>query len=93
VLGCWSTLAYDRDLLAALLGSTRAALLVAAAGGETTSGLAQRLGVSVAATSQQLAVLRNAGLVASTRQGRAVCHDLTPLGVRLLLASGPFSQG
>jgi hypothetical protein len=93
VLGLWSTPGYDRDVLAALLGSTRAALLVAAAGGETTSGLAQRLGVSVAAASQQLAVLRNAGLVASTRRGRAVHHDLTPLGVRLLLASGPFSQG
>jgi hypothetical protein len=93
VLGLRSTPGYDRDVLAALLGSTRAALLVAAAGGETTSGLAQRLGVSVAATSQQLAVLRHGGLVASTRRGRAVHHDLTPLGVRLLLASGPFSPG
>ena len=93
VVGLWSTPAYDRDALAGVLGSTRAALLVAAAGGQTTSGLARRVGVSVAAASQQLAALRAAGLVASTRRGRAVHHDLTSLGVQLLLASGPFSHG
>jgi DNA-binding transcriptional ArsR family regulator len=90
VLALWAAPAYDRDVLAVLLGSTRAALLVAAACGDSTSQLAERLDVCVASVSQHLTALRNAGLVRSTRRGRAVHHDLTPLGVQLLLASGRF---
>jgi DNA-binding transcriptional ArsR family regulator len=90
VLALWAGPAYDRDVLAVLLGTTRSALLVAAACGDSTSQLAERLDVSVASVSQHLTALRNAGLVRSTRRGRAVYHDLTRLGVQLLLASGPF---
>jgi DNA-binding transcriptional ArsR family regulator len=90
VLALWAGPAYDRDVLAVLLGTTRAALLEAAACGDSTSHLAERLDVSVASVSQHLTALRNGGLVRSTRRGRAIHHDLTPLGVQLLLASGRF---
>jgi DNA-binding transcriptional ArsR family regulator len=92
VLALWAAPAYDRDVLAVLLGRTRAALLVAAACGDSTSHLAKRLDVSVASVSQHLTALRNAGLVRSTRRGRAIHHDLTSLGVQLLLASGRFTH-
>ena len=92
LLSFWTAPGYDRDALAALLGTTRAAVLVAAARGDSTSHLADRLDVSVASVSQHLATLRTAGLVRSTRRARAVHHDLTPLGVQLLLASGRFNE-
>ena len=88
----WGAPPYDRDALAALLGATRAAVLVAATCGATTSQLAERLKISVPSVSQHLTALRDAGLVRSTRRGRAVHHDLTNLGVRLLLGSGGFSD-
>jgi DNA-binding transcriptional ArsR family regulator len=91
LLALWHGPASDRDVLAALLGGTRAAVLLAATRGDSTSDLADRLDVSVASASQHLTALRNAGLVAGTRRGRAVHHDLTPLGVQLLLASGRFT--
>jgi hypothetical protein len=37
----------------------------------------------VSSTSEHLAVLRAAGLVATTRTGRFLVHQLTPLGVAL----------
>jgi Helix-turn-helix domain len=92
MLGLWAAPVHHRGVLAALLGATRAAVLMAATCGESTSRLADRLDVSVASASQHLTALRDAGLVRSTRRGRAVYHDLTPLGVQLLLASGPFSH-
>jgi DNA-binding transcriptional ArsR family regulator len=88
----WRAPPYDRAALAALLGATRAAVLVAAASGASTSQLAGRLEVSIPSVSQHLTALRDAGLVRSTRCGRAVHHDLTSLGVRLLLGSGRFSD-
>jgi hypothetical protein len=91
LLALWHRPACDRDVLAVLLGGTRAAVLLAAAGGDSTSDLAERLGVSVASASQHLTALRNAGLVSRRRRGRAVHHDLTPLGVQLLLACGRFT--
>jgi DNA-binding transcriptional ArsR family regulator len=92
LLALWHAPARDWDALAGLLGGTRAAVLLAAARGDSTSRLADRLDVSVASVSQHLTVLRNAGLVRSIRRGRAVHHDLTPLGVQLLLGSGRFTQ-
>ncbi|MFE6104870.1 DUF5937 family protein [Streptomyces laurentii] len=69
-----------------LLGSTRAALLHEAASlaCATTSELADATGVSLPSVSQQLAVLRESGLVASRRDGKRVIHATTPLGCRLL---------
>lgn len=69
-----------------LLGSTRAALLYEAAvlTCATTSELAAATGVSLPSVSQQLAVLRDSGLVASRRDGKRALHAATPLGHRLL---------
>jgi DNA-binding transcriptional ArsR family regulator len=92
LLALWQAPAYDRDVVAVLLGRTRAAVLLAAARGDRTSDLAGRLGVSVAVASQHLTALGNAGLVSRRRRGRAVHHDLTSLGVQLLLGSGRFAQ-
>ena len=72
--------------LAALVGRNRAAVLASVADGCTTTELARRAGVSLAAASQHAAVLRGAGLIASRRQGGAVLHVLTPLGAELLQA-------
>jgi DNA-binding transcriptional ArsR family regulator len=72
--------------LAALVGQNRAAVLSAIAHGCTTTELAGRVGISLAAASQHASVLRNAGLITTRRQGSAVLHVLTPLGAELLRA-------
>ncbi|GAA4470488.1 ArsR/SmtB family transcription factor [Phytohabitans houttuyneae] len=68
------------DALAALIGRTRAALLVALAAPATTGELATRLAVTPGAVSQHLAVLRDAGLVTTSRAGRTVLHLRTAAG-------------
>jgi DNA-binding transcriptional ArsR family regulator len=70
--------------LAALLGTTRATILTAIDTGTTTTDLARRAGTSPASASRHTHVLREAGLVRTTREGTAVRHTLTPLGVALL---------
>ncbi|MFC7545875.1 DUF5937 family protein [Plantactinospora sp. GCM10030261] len=60
--------------LAKLMGRTRAAILIQLTSPQTTSGLAARLGVTAAAVSQHLTVLREAGLVATRRDGRTTLH-------------------
>ena len=70
------------DPLAAVLGTTRARVLRALADERTTSGLARVLGISLASASTHAAVLRDAGLVTSRRQGQSVRHTLTSLGAR-----------
>jgi DNA-binding transcriptional ArsR family regulator len=72
--------------LAALVGRNRAAVLQSIADGCTTTELARRVGISLAAASQHASVLRKAGLIATRRQGSAVLHVLTPLGAELLQA-------
>ncbi|MEU7021738.1 DUF5937 family protein [Streptomyces sp. NPDC046203] len=74
------------DALPRLLGTTRAALLHEAASlaYATTSDLAEATGMSLPSVSQQLAVLRDSGLVSSRRDGKRVIHATTPLGCRLL---------
>ena len=72
--------------LAALVGRNRAAVLASIADGCTTTELARRVGISLAAASQHASVLRGAGLIASRRQGGAMLHVLTPLGAELLQA-------
>ncbi|MFE3249188.1 ArsR/SmtB family transcription factor [Streptomyces sp. NPDC059209] len=70
----------------ALLGRTRAAALRITAEGATTTEMARRLDVSAAAASQHATVLRHAGLISTSRRGRAVLHVVTPLGLALLRA-------
>jgi len=77
-----------RESLAALVGRTRAALLELTTNGGSTSELARRVSISPAAASQHLSVLREAGLVSSTRDGNTVRHHLTPLG-QAVLSGGP----
>jgi DNA-binding transcriptional ArsR family regulator len=70
--------------LAKLLGHNRATVLTRIADGCTTSELANRAGVSLAAASQHATVLREAGLITTRRNGGAVFHSLTSLGEELL---------
>jgi predicted transcriptional regulator len=72
--------------LAALVGRNRAAVLRTIADGCSTTELAGRVGISLAAASQHASVLRDAGLITTHRQGSAVLHVLTPLGAELLRA-------
>ena len=74
--------------VAALIGMTRTAVLESVGEGRTTSELARRVGVSAASISQHTAVLRGAGLIHSTRVGKAVLHTITPVGVALMESPG-----
>ncbi|MFC9689354.1 helix-turn-helix domain-containing protein [Kribbella sp. NPDC056951] len=77
--------------LGELIGSTRAAGLRAIADGCTTSDLAAGLGVSRSTASEHATVLRGAGLITTERQGLAVWHSLTALGIALLQAGRSVS--
>ena len=64
-------------LLSALGSPIRTQLLSALLGGETsTRELARSLGISDAAVSQHLTVLRHHGIVMSHRRGRTVLHTV-----------------
>ena len=82
----WGTPRPRGAALAALVGRNRAAVLRTIADGCSTTELADRVGISLAAASQHASVLRDAGLITTHRQGSAVLHVLTPLGVELLHA-------
>ncbi|MEU3216054.1 winged helix-turn-helix domain-containing protein [Streptomyces sp. NPDC006971] len=70
--------------LANILGPTRAACLRVIEDGCTTGELARRIGVAAPTASRHTTVLREAGLITSTRHGNTVLHTLTPLGTALL---------
>ncbi|NUR74077.1 MAG: helix-turn-helix transcriptional regulator [Hamadaea sp.] len=74
------------EQLGALMGRTRAKLIkmLMLAGGATTTQLARRADLSLAAVSQHVAVLRSVGLVVTQNAGRERCHLLTPAGARLV---------
>ncbi|MET8605633.1 winged helix-turn-helix domain-containing protein [Streptomyces rubiginosohelvolus] len=77
-----------------LLGRTRTAVLEALADGchatgYSTTDLARRVRVSTSSTSQHATVLRKAGLITTKRDGKAVRHTLTPLGIALLESGTP----
>ncbi|MBE1535105.1 ArsR/SmtB family transcription factor [Actinomadura algeriensis] len=74
--------------LAALLGRRRAGLLLALGSPASTTELAGRLGVTPAAVSQHLGVLRGCGLVTGHRLGRRVLYSRTPAGDALAAAPG-----
>lgn len=74
----------DADPLGTLLGRTRAQVLEALAEQRTTGKLAADLGISAASASQHATALREAGLVATRREGKAAWHGCTALGAELL---------
>jgi DNA-binding transcriptional ArsR family regulator len=76
--------ATDDRPLTDLLGRTRAAVLRAVESGGTTTQLSRRSGTSLASASQHATVLREAGLISTRRDGSAVLHTLTPLGMAVL---------
>jgi DNA-binding transcriptional ArsR family regulator len=67
-----------------LIGGTRADILRVLEVPMTTSEIAQRLHLTPAAVSQQLGLLRRAGVIQATRQGRGVYSTLTAQGQQLL---------
>jgi DNA-binding transcriptional ArsR family regulator len=79
--------------LSALLGRTRAQALLALRTPSSTTQLATHIGMSLASASQHAAVLREAGLVSTWREGHTMLHSLTPVGLSLLTASAdPVGQ-
>lgn len=80
------TAAWARDpsdvtaALGALLGPARARILLDAHEPRSTSQVARDTGLAVSTASHHLTVLRDAGLIASSREGVAVRHRRTPLG-------------
>ena len=79
----WQPQAQASGDLARLIGKTRASVLTALAEPASTTGLAARCQIPVSSASEHLAVLRATGLVATTRTGRFLLHQQTPLGVAL----------
>ncbi|HEY9474181.1 MAG TPA: winged helix-turn-helix domain-containing protein [Mycobacteriales bacterium] len=72
------------DPIRALLGTTRAEALRLLTRDHTTTDLARELAITTAAASMQAKALREAGLIKSRRDGKAVIHRCTRLGVDLL---------
>ena len=66
--------------LSALLGRSRALLLVTLADPASTSQLARAFGMATGAVGDHLAVLHRARLVERARSGRSVLYRRTPLG-------------
>ena len=80
--------------MVSLLGATRAAALVTVVRTPalTTGHLAAALGVSAAAASRHATVLRDAGLIATIRNGQTVHHTPTRLGTDLVHGSATDGQ-
>jgi DNA-binding transcriptional ArsR family regulator len=74
------------ESLGALLGRSRAAILLSLALPRSTSDLAADLQQSMPAVSAHLAVLRRSGLVTSWRAGRRVLYRRTPLATSVIAA-------
>jgi DNA-binding transcriptional ArsR family regulator len=73
--------------LSALLGATRARVLVTVATTPcNTSELAGLAGISLATASQHASILRASGLITSTRSGKSQIHESTPLGLAVIRA-------
>jgi DNA-binding transcriptional ArsR family regulator len=70
--------------LAALIGRTRASLLIALTEPATTSTLARRMSITPGAVSQHLGVLLECGLVTRSRVGRSVLYQRTRSGDALV---------
>lgn len=77
----------ESDPLATILGSTRAAVLRVLSEEHTTGDIARDLGISPASASEHTSALRQARLVHSRRDGKAVIHQATALGLDLIDAN------
>ncbi|WP_214322274.1 ArsR/SmtB family transcription factor [Nonomuraea sediminis] len=75
------------DTLAQVVGQARARVLRSIGSGTATGELARSLAVSASTASEHLTALRQAGLVDTRREGRAVRHVLTALGHELLAST------
>ncbi len=74
----------DHDPLAGVLGPTRAAVLRLLSHPTVTKDIARKLGISAASASEHATALRAARLIISCRDGKAVLHRATPLGLDLI---------
>ncbi|MDI1462920.1 DUF5937 family protein [Catellatospora sp. KI3] len=83
----WEAAPPVADALGAVLGQSRARLLAEMGAPVSTSELARRTGITAGGVSQQLTVLRAAGLVVTHRQGRAILNSRTSVADALLSAS------
>ncbi|TJZ54346.1 ArsR family transcriptional regulator [Streptomyces piniterrae] len=72
------------QVLGALMGPVRAAVLVAACTARSTGDLAGSLSVSTSSVSQHTAKLRDAGLLITVRQSGRALHITTSLGHALI---------
>jgi DNA-binding transcriptional ArsR family regulator len=79
----------ESDSLAAILGATRAAVLRLLSTEHTTGDIARQLGISAASASEHSAALRAARLISSRRDGKAVIHGATVLGLDLVRLNTP----
>ncbi|MFE6997290.1 DUF5937 family protein [Microbacterium sp. NPDC057659] len=70
--------------LGALVGPVRAGILLQAHVPRTTSQVAADAGIAVSTASHHLTVLRDAGLLTSSREGNRMLHLRTPLGEGLV---------
>jgi DNA-binding transcriptional ArsR family regulator len=78
----------DHDPLVGILGPTRAAVLRLLDCPTVTKDIARRVGISPASASEHTTALRAARLVSSHREGKAVLHHATPLGLDLINING-----
>jgi DNA-binding transcriptional ArsR family regulator len=83
IASLWQPSACATASLARLIGRTRAVILTALAEPASTTGLAARCQLPASSVSEHLAVLRASGLVTTTRTGRSLLHQRTPLGIAL----------
>lgn len=84
----WAHDAADHErALEALVGPVRAGILLSAHVPRTTSRVAAEAGIAASTASHHLTVLRDAGLIVSTRDGARMLHLRTPLGEALVGAA------